>query len=137
MIRVINYFDLKNTLLYIDNMTEQSKATISDWQEDDDSIFKDYTVVPKDGNDAGVRVVRIRIRQAEADVGGSILTFESESDISDLQSNLREVAMNIVKTASGIEISTPVEEEDRGVTFRGVRMMSYVPKAAPCNTMGI
>jgi hypothetical protein len=95
-------------------------AVALDWQEDGESQFLEFKVVAKDGG-GGDRAVRLRVRPAEA--GGSIVTFECESDISDLQSDLNELAMNIAKSAAGGEFVA----EDRGVTFRGLRVMSYVP----------
>jgi hypothetical protein len=109
-------------------------ATTFAWQEDAESKFMDFKAVAKDsGGDC--RVVRLRVRQAEAEAGGSLITFESESDISDLQPFLREFAMNTasetMKSADG-GIHEFVEE-DRGVTFRGIKVMSYVPAPSTLN----
>ena len=110
---------------------ESVTATNFAWQEDDESKFMDFKVVAKDGGGEDFRVVRLRVRPAEADAGGSIVSFESESDISDLQSDLTEVAMNIASAAMKSEFI----EEDRGVTFRGINVMSYVP--APSSSYNV
>lgn len=62
------------------------------WQRDDESEFMDYIVPPDD------RAVRVRVRPSPAG-SGTLITFESESDISDLQSSLRNLATNILSTS--------------------------------------
>ena len=98
-------------------------ATImpADWLEDDESKFMDLSIT-KNGND---RVVRLRIRDAAE--GGALVTLECESDISDLQSDLHDLAMNIAKLAHGTD---EILEEDRGVSFRGVNVKSFTCKDA-------
>ena len=123
--------------MYEDHTMLSATATNFAWQEDDESKFMDFKVVAKDGGGDDCRVVRLRVRSAEADAGGSIVSFESESDISDLQSHLTEVAMNIASAAmksAGGGIDEFIEE-DRGVTFRGINVMSYVP--APSSSYNV
>ena len=107
-------------------------TTSWEWQEDDESKFMDFEVADDSG-----RVVRLRVLPAPPDVpgGGSLITFESESDISDLQSHLRTLAMNIAKQVATKAVHGEEEgddcgfvEEDRGVTFRGVKVMTYSNK---------
>lgn len=80
-----------------------------------------YYIVPPDD-----RVVRLRVRPAPADFpgGGSLITFESESDISDLQSSLRNLATKILTKREEDEPGCIVEE-DKGIKFRGVNVMTY------------